>query len=330
MEMDILGSVFGREVSPAAETVVRVRPLLPPLPPVRAVPGRAGDASAGAETGPAIADVAPVADAAPAAAAAEAATPAGAGDIKVEATGLSSWYGHKHVLDEVSLPVRERAITALVGPSGCGKSTFLRCINRMNDLVKGFRMSGRLTLDGRDVYARSMDLPALRRGVGMVFQHPNPFPMSIYDNIALAVREHAPRTRKAALDEIVERSLSQASLWDEVRGQLTGSAFALSGGQQQRLCIARALAVQPEVLMLDEPCASLDPSSTARIEELLKDLRRHYTIVIVTHNLAQARRISDHMAFFLMGKLVEHGPSAAMLERPAHAETRDYFGGAFG
>ncbi len=249
---------------------------------------------------------------------------------KIESRGLCSWYGKKQALDNIDLAIGERSITALVGPSGCGKSTYLRCINRMNDLVRGFRVEGSVTIEGHEVYSRDTDLPSLRRNVGMVFQHPNPFPMSIYDNIALAVKEHAPRTRKAELDEVVERSLRQANLFDEVKDQIHQSAFAISGGQQQRLCIARALAITPDVLMLDEPCASLDPVSTARIEELLLELERDYTIVIVTHNLAQARRISDQMAFFLMGRLVEHGPTWHMLEHARFPETRDYLAGAFG
>jgi phosphate transport system ATP-binding protein len=249
---------------------------------------------------------------------------------KIESQGLSSWYGKKQALENIDLKIGEKSITALVGPSGCGKSTYLRCINRMNDLVRGFRAEGSITIGGHEVYCRDTDLPALRRNVGMVFQHPNPFPMSIYDNIALAVREHTPRVRKSDLDETVERSLRQANLFDEVKDQIHQSAFAISGGQQQRLCIARALAITPDVLMLDEPCASLDPVSTSRIEELLLELEKDYTIVIVTHNLAQARRISDYMAFFLMGKLVEHGPTWHMLENAQFPETRDYLAGAFG
>jgi phosphate transport system ATP-binding protein len=250
--------------------------------------------------------------------------------VQIASRKLCSWYGDKHVLDEIDLDIREKAITALVGPSGCGKSTFLRCVNRMNDLVRGFKATGSIVVDGQEVYARDTDLPALRRNVGMVFQHPNPFPMSIYDNIAMAVREHYPRTHKGELDEIVETSLLQANLWEEVKDQIKDSAFAISGGQQQRLCIARALAVKPDILMLDEPCASLDPVSTARIEELLLELKHQYTIVIVTHNLAQARRISDDMAFFLMGKLVESGSSSRLLQTPQFPETRDYLAGAFG
>jgi phosphate transport system ATP-binding protein len=243
---------------------------------------------------------------------------------------LCTWYGPKQILQDVSLDIHDCRITALVGPSGCGKSTFLRSLNRMNDLVPGFRSAGRIELDGYDVRSRDVDVASLRAGVGMVFQHPNPFPMSIHDNIALAVKEHRPRMRKSELDDVVEESLRHANLWDEVKTDLKRSAFALSGGQQQRLCIARALAVKPEFLMLDEPCASLDPVSTARIESLLLELSAEYPIVIVTHNLAQAKRISDTMAFFLMGRLLESGETDAMFAGPSFPETREYLEGAFG
>lgn len=250
--------------------------------------------------------------------------------IKINVQNVNAWYGPKQVIYNISLPVHENEILAFIGPSGCGKSTFLRCLNRMNDIIKSFRIEGGINLDGLDIYARDVDLPILRRKVGMVFQHPNPFPMSIFDNIAFGVRESNRRIKKKDLEEIVEESLRQASLWDEVRDNLSSSGLSLSGGQQQRLCIARALAVKPEVIMLDEPCASLDPVSTARIEELLLGLSEHYTIIIVTHNLAQARRISHRMAFFLNGHLVEHGLTAEMAIQPRHQETENYLCGRFG
>jgi phosphate transport system ATP-binding protein len=248
----------------------------------------------------------------------------------IEVDGLSASYGRKPVLADVSLGIPSNRITAFIGPSGCGKSTALRCFNRMNDEIPSFSMSGTITLDGQDVNARGVNLTALRRAVGMVFQQPNPFPMSIYDNIALAVKEQRGRVPRAELDSIVETALGQASLWGEVKNSLKDSAFSLSGGQQQRLCIARALAVTPAVLMLDEPCASLDPISTARIEELLLELSADYTIVIVTHNLAQAHRISDQVAFFLMGELVEVGETRSVFEAPEHEQTANYIHGRFG
>jgi phosphate transport system ATP-binding protein len=243
---------------------------------------------------------------------------------------LGVHYGKKQVLEGVNLEIPSHRITAFIGPSGCGKSTALRCFNRMNDEIPSFRMSGQITLDGQDIRAKGVNLTALRRAVGMVFQQPNPFPMSIHDNIALAVKEQRGRVPRAELDGIVETSLTQAGLWDEVKDGLKDSAFSLSGGQQQRLCIARALAVKPAVIMLDEPCASLDPISTNKIEELLLELSAEYTIVIVTHNLAQAHRISDQVAFFLMGKLVEVGETRAVFEAPRFGETANYIQGRFG
>jgi len=243
---------------------------------------------------------------------------------------LNAFYGSKQVLRSISMELPERQITAFVGPSGCGKSTALRCLNRMNDTISGFKMSGNIELEGQNVRARGVNVNTLRRVVGMVFQQPNPFPMSIRDNIALAIREHEQGLRKSEVDSRVREALEQASLWDEVSDSLGHSAFALSGGQQQRLCIARALAVRPRVLMLDEPCASLDPISTAAIERLLLELKRDYTIVIVTHNLAQARRVSDRCAFFLMGELVEFGDTAQMFSAPAQAETEAYLSGVYG
>ena len=247
-----------------------------------------------------------------------------------EVEALDAKYGSKHVLHDVSLEISEKRITAFIGPSGCGKSTALRCLNRMNDEIASFRQSGSIRLAGQDIRDKSVDVTALRRAVGMVFQQPNPFPMSIYDNTALAVREHEGRIAKDRLDEIVERALTDATLWDEVKDSLKESALALSGGQQQRLCIARALAVRPAVIMLDEPCASLDPISTAKIEKLLLELSTDYSIVIVTHNMAQAQRISDRVAFFLMGRLVEYGDALQVFQSPVRAETAEYVNGAFG
>ena len=244
--------------------------------------------------------------------------------------GLDVSYGRKRVLHDVSLEIPEKRITAFIGPSGCGKSTALRCLNRMNDEIPSFRSTGTIELAGQDIHGKSVDITALRRAVGMVFQQPNPFPMSIYDNIALAVGEHEGRIARPTLDGIVEQALQQASLWHEVKDGLKGSALALSGGQQQRLCIARALAVKPAVIMLDEPCASLDPISTARIEELLLELSTDYSIVIVTHNMAQAKRISDRVAFFLMGRLVEMGDALQVFEAPKRSETAEYISGSFG
>jgi phosphate transport system ATP-binding protein len=248
----------------------------------------------------------------------------------IRAQNLSASYGAKQALESITLEIPRNRITAFIGPSGCGKSTALRCLNRMNDEIPSFSMSGTITLDGQDINARNINITALRRAVGMVFQQPNPFPMSIYENIALAVKEQCGRVARDELDSVVETALSHAGLWREVRDNLKDSAFSLSGGQQQRLCIARALAVTPAVLMLDEPCASLDPISTARIEELLLELSADYTIIIVTHNLAQAHRVSDQLAFFLMGKLVETGETRALFATPQREETASYLQGRFG
>ena len=244
--------------------------------------------------------------------------------------GLDASYGSKRVLHDVTFDIPERRITAFIGPSGCGKSTVLRCFNRMNDEISGFRSDGTIQLADQDIRGKGVNVTALRRIVGMVFQQPNPFPMSIYDNISLAVREHGGRVPRAKLDATVETALRQASLWDEVKDNLKDSALSLSGGQQQRLCIARALAVNPSVIMLDEPCASLDPISTARIEELLLALSTDYTIIIVTHNMGQAKRISDRVAFFLMGRLVEMGDALQVFEAPKRNETAEYVRGAYG
>ena len=247
----------------------------------------------------------------------------------ISAQELDLWYGDFQALKKISLDVPQRSITALIGPSGCGKSTFLKTLNRMNDLVPGVRIQGQVLLNGQDIFAREMELTALRRRVGMVFQKANPFPMSIYDNITYGPRLHGVRGR-AALDEIVERSLRGAALWDEVKDRLKKSALGLSGGQQQRLCIARALAVQPEVLLMDEPTSALDPISTSKIEELAMKLKERYTIVIVTHNMQQAVRISDRTAFFLLGELIEYDETEKLFSKPKYQRTEDYITGRFG
>nr|PZN70919.1 MAG: phosphate ABC transporter ATP-binding protein [Bacillota bacterium] len=248
---------------------------------------------------------------------------------KMRAEGVDLYYGSYRALRSISLEIPANRVTALIGPSGCGKSSFLRCLNRMNDLIPGARVEGTITLDGVDIYGPGVDVVTLRRRVGMVFQRPNPFPMSIYDNVAYGPRIHGER-RKAVLDEIVEQSLRGAALWDEVKDRLHRSALGLSGGQQQRLCIARSLAVKPEVLLMDEPASALDPISTAKIEELIRQLRSQYTIVIVTHNMQQAARISDYTAFFLSGELIEHGPTGTIFTNPRDQRTEDYITGRFG
>ena len=245
------------------------------------------------------------------------------------AKNLNLWYGDFKALKNISLDVGEREITALIGPSGCGKSTFLKTLNRMNDLVPGVRIEGDVRLKGQDIFAREMQPTELRRRVGMVFQKANPFPMSIYDNITYGPRLHGVHN-KAELDELVESSLKGAALWNEVKDRLKKSALGLSGGQQQRLCIARALAVEPAVLLMDEPTSALDPISTSRIEELTMELKERYTIVIVTHNMQQAVRISDHTAFFLLGELVEYGVTEQVFSAPAEKRTEDYITGRFG
>jgi phosphate transport system ATP-binding protein len=247
----------------------------------------------------------------------------------ITARDFSFWYGEKQALEHIELVIPPRAITALIGPSGCGKSTFLRSINRLNALLPGVRHAGRMELDGEDVYASSVDVVALRQRVGMVFQRWNPFPRSIYDNVAYGPRINGERSA-TALDGIVEHSLRRAALWDEVKGRLRESALALSGGQQQRLCIARALANDPEVLLLDEPASALDPVATQRIEELLYELRKELTVVIVTHNLQQAARIADQAAFFFLGRLVEAGPAATIFTSPREERTEAYVTGRFG
>jgi len=250
-------------------------------------------------------------------------------EIKLETRGLNMYYGQTLALKDVAVAIPSRHITALIGPSGCGKSSFLRCLNRMNDEIQGTRIEGEVLLDGHSVYDNRIDLAQLRRQVGMVFQQPNPFPMSIYDNVAYGPRLHGQRER-AELDGIVEASIRGAALWDEVKDKLRASALDLSGGQQQRLCIARVLAVEPEVVLMDEPCSALDPTATFRIEELMLELMERYTIVIVTHNMYQASRVSQYTGFFLMGELVEYGPTPGLFENPKDPRTDDYVRGRFG
>ena len=242
---------------------------------------------------------------------------------------LQLWYGQTKALKGVSMDIPEKSITALIGPSGCGKSTFLKTLDRMNDLIPGVRIEGEVKYNGQDIFAPSVDVNELRREIGMVFQKPNPFPMSIYDNIAYGPRTHGIRN-KAKLDDIVEKSLRGAAIWDEVKDRLKKNALGLSGGQQQRLCIARALAVEPKVLLMDEPTSALDPISTSKIEDLATQLREQYTIVIVTHNMQQAVRISDCTAFFLLGELVEYGQTEKIFSQPQDKRTEDYITGRFG
>ena len=246
-----------------------------------------------------------------------------------EIRGLNLWYGSHHALHDVDIDIPARQVTALIGPSGCGKSTFLKTLNRMNDLVEGIRIEGELLFEGQDIYAPSCDVTELRKNVGMVFQKPNPFPMSIYDNVAYGPKVHGVRKREE-LDAIVEESLRGAALWDEVKDRLKKSALGLSGGQQQRLCIARALAVKPQVLLMDESTSALDPISTGQIEELVGELKRDYTVVMVTHNMQQAVRVSDYAAFFLLGDLVEFAPTEQLFNSPADSRTADYVSGRFG
>ena len=247
----------------------------------------------------------------------------------LEAKKLNLWYGPNHALHDVSIAIPEHEITAFIGPSGCGKSTFLRTLNRMNDLIPGVKLSGEVDFHGQDLYGSSVDPTWLRRQIGMVFQKANPFPMSIYDNVAYGPRTHGIRNR-VRLDEIVENSLRSAAIWDEVKDRLKKSALGLSGGQQQRLCIARALAVEPEVLLMDESTSALDPISTSKIEDLAAELKKKYTIIIVTHNMQQAVRISDKTAFFLLGELVEYGDTEKMFSDPTDKRTEDYITGRFG
>ncbi len=248
---------------------------------------------------------------------------------KISTDKLNLYYGDNHILKDITIGIRAKAVTALIGPSGCGKSTFLKSLNRMNDLIDGVRIEGTVYLDGKDIYGPQVDVTRLRKRVGMVFQQPNPFPMSIYDNIAYGPKVHGVKS-KERLDEIVEQSLRQAAVWEEVENQLRKPALGLSGGQKQRLCIARALAVEPEVLLMDEPTSALDPASTLKVEELINRLKRKYTIIIVTHNMQQAVRVSDDTAFFLLGEMVECGTTDRLFARPTDRRTKEYITGKFG
>ncbi|MCD2492511.1 phosphate ABC transporter ATP-binding protein PstB [Lacrimispora sp. NSJ-141] len=248
---------------------------------------------------------------------------------KIITKDLDLYYGENHALKTVNMDIKEKAVTAFIGPSGCGKSTFLKTLNRMNDLIPSVRIEGTVTLDGEDIYSQGVDTTLLRKKIGMVFQQPNPFPMSIYDNVAYGPRIHGIK-HKAQLDEIVEKSLRSAAIFDEVKDRMKKSALGLSGGQQQRLCIARALAVEPEVLLMDEPTSALDPISTLKIEDLMAELKSEYTVVIVTHNMQQAARISDYTAFFLVGEMVEFNTTDEIFARPKDKRTEDYITGRFG
>lgn len=250
-------------------------------------------------------------------------------ETKISTSDLNLYYGNNHALKNVNLDIYENQITAFIGPSGCGKSTYLKTLNRMNDLVPNVTINGKVWIDGEDIYDPKVDTTLLRKKVGMVFQQPNPFPMSIYDNIAYGPRIHGIKG-KAELDAIVEKSLRGAALWDEVKDRLKRSALGLSGGQQQRLCIARALAVEPEILLMDEPTSALDPISTLKIEDLMGELKKNYTVVIVTHNMQQATRIADYTAFFLVGEIVEYAPTTDLFSHPREKKTEDYITGRFG
>ena len=250
-------------------------------------------------------------------------------ETKISTSDLNLYYGNNHALKNINLDIYENQITAFIGPSGCGKSTYLKTLNRMNDLVPNVTINGKVLIDGEDIYDPKVDTTLLRKKVGMVFQQPNPFPMSIYDNIAYGPRIHGIKG-KAELDAIVEKSLRGAALWDEVKDRLKRSALGLSGGQQQRLCIARALAVEPEILLMDEPTSALDPISTLKIEDLMGELKKDYTVVIVTHNMQQATRIADYTAFFLVGEVVEYAPTTDLFSHPREKKTEDYITGRFG
>jgi phosphate transport system ATP-binding protein len=250
--------------------------------------------------------------------------------IKISAKNVNVFYGEKQAIDNVSIDIATEHVTAFIGPSGCGKSTFLRTLNRMNDTIAGCRVQGQIMLDGDDIYAGGMDVVQLRARVGMVFQKPNPFPKSIYENVAYGPRIHGLAATKADMDAIVEKSLRRAGLWDEVKDRLADAGTALSGGQQQRLCIARAIAVSPEVILMDEPCSALDPIATARIEELIDELRGRYAIVIVTHSMQQAARVSQRTAFFHLGAMVEYGSTSDIFTNPREVRTKDYITGRYG
>lgn len=249
--------------------------------------------------------------------------------VKISAKDVNLFYGENHALKNINMDIKKNKVTALIGPSGCGKSTFLKSLNRMNDLVENVRITGEITLDNENIYGDNVDTTLLRKKIGMVFQQPNPFPMSIYDNVAYGPRIHGIKS-KARLDEIVEESLRGAAIFDEVKDRLKKSALGLSGGQQQRLCIARALAVQPEVLLMDEPTSALDPISTMKVEELMEELKKKYTVVVVTHNMQQATRVSDETAFFLVGELVEFDKTENIFSNPKNKKTEDYITGRFG
>ncbi len=252
-------------------------------------------------------------------------------DNAIEVRALSAWFGDHQVLRDITMDVQRNAVTSVMGPSGCGKSTFIRCLNRMHDLTPGFRHAGEVLFDGLNIYAEKVDPVLLRRKVGMVFQQPNPFPrMSVYENVAVGLKFNGKMRSRAEIAEVVERSLRMGALWDEVKDHLDRPGSRLSGGQQQRLCIARALAVEPEVLLMDEPCSALDPVSTAKIEDLIEDLSARYAIVVVTHNMQQAARISDHVAFFLLGDLIEMDKSAKIFTNPSDKRTEEYITGRFG
>lgn len=250
-------------------------------------------------------------------------------DTKIKVSDLNLYYGTNHALKNINIEMKEKAITAFIGPSGCGKSTFLKTLNRMNDLIENVKIEGSIKIDNKDIYSKDIDTTVLRKNVGMVFQQPNPFPMSIYDNVAYGVKIHENKSKKE-LDEIVEKSLKGAAIWDEVKDKLKKSALSLSGGQQQRVCIARALAVEPEILLMDEPTSALDPISTIKIEDLMDELKKKYTVLIVTHNLQQAMRISDWTAFFLNGEIIEFGKTKQIFSYPKDKRTEDYITGRFG
>jgi len=249
---------------------------------------------------------------------------------KIEIEDLNAWFGNNHVLTDINMKIRENAVTAIIGPSGCGKTTLIRCLNRMHELVPGARISGRVLLDGQDVYGNGVDPVTVRRRIGMVFQKPNPFPMmSVYDNVAAGLKLNGMKDKRR-LDETVEKSLELAILWDEVKKELDKSGASLSGGQQQRLCIARALAVEPEVILMDEPCSALDPTATAKIEKLIRMLGKDYTVIIVTHNMQQAARVADFTAFLYLGELVEYGDTSSVFQNPRNKLTENYITGKFG